>query len=56
MAVPWLVIAVLGIAVNEVSCQPDQTAFANPPHLPTEGMLLCVIKVYNKLGYFTITS
>ena len=38
MIVLFLPIAVLGIAVNVVSCQ---IPFGAPPSLPTEGMLLC---------------
>ena len=39
MAVPWLLIAVVGLAATEVSCQ---DIVANPPPLPTAGMLLVV--------------
>ena len=37
MAVPWLLIAVLGLAANEVSCQ-NQLDFGDPPPLPTKGI------------------
>ena len=39
MAVPWLLIAVVGLAATEVSCQ-FPADFASPPPLPTAGMLL----------------
>ena len=45
MTVPWLLIALLGLAANEVSCQTDESAFADPP-LPTAGMLLCIYSAY----------
>ena len=37
MAVPWLLIAAVGLAATEVSCQPD--GVGGLP-LPTAGMLL----------------
>ena len=42
MAAPWLLIAVVGLVANVVSCQ-GPTDFANPPPLPAVGMLLCII-------------
>ena len=42
MAVPWLLIAVLGLRESEVSCQNSATDFGSPPPLPTAGMLLCI--------------
>lgn len=41
MVVPWLLIAIVGLQASEVSCQ-DPLAFADPPPLPTEGMLFCI--------------
>ena len=41
MAIPWLLIAIMGLPASEVSCQ-DALAFADPPPLPTEGMLFCI--------------
>ena len=51
MAVPWLLIAVVGLAATEVSCQ-SSFDFANPSPLPTAGMLLCVSDAFIKLGNF----
>ena len=51
MAVPWLLIAVMGLAATEVSCQ-SSNDFANPPPLPTAGTLLCVSNAFIKLGNF----
>ena len=39
MAIPWLLIAVVGLAATEVACQ-NADNFANPPPLPTAGMHL----------------
>ena len=39
MAVPCLLIAVVGLAATEVSCQ---SIISNPPPLPTAGMLLVI--------------
>ena len=44
MAVPWLLIAVLGLRGSEVSCQFDETVFGSPPPLPRAGMFLCIYK------------
>ena len=44
MAVSWLLIAILGLAANEISSQ-SELDFANPPPLPTEG-----IPLHIKLG------
>ena len=41
MAVPWLLIALVGLAANEVFCQNEED-FAHPPPLPTEGVLLYI--------------
>ena len=49
MALSWLLIAVVGLAVTEVSCQ-SQYDFANPPPLPTAGRLLCISNAFIKLG------
>ena len=41
MAVPWLLIALVGLAANEVFCQSEED-FAHPPPLPTAGVLSCI--------------
>ena len=48
MAVPWLLIAVVGLIANVVSCQ-GQSDLADPPPLPAAGMLLCINNAYCKL-------
>ena len=54
MAFPWLLIAVVGIAATEVSCQ-SQYGDANTPPLPTAGMLLCISNAFIKLEKFYMT-
>ena len=46
VAVPWLLIAVVRLAATEFSCQYDVCAFADPPPLPTAGILLCINNTY----------
>ena len=46
MAVPWLLIAVVGLAATEVSCQTPEVDIANPPPPPTAGVNLCTNSAY----------
>ena len=50
MAVRWLLIAVVGLVVSDVSCQVGKAPFGDPPPLPTKGMLLCLDNANCKLG------
>ena len=55
MAVSWLLITVVGLIINianEISCQPEHE-FANPPPLPTKGILLHINMEYDKPGNST---
>ena len=54
MAVAWLLIAVVGLAATEVSCQSQYGDTYTPP-LPTAGMLLCLSNAFIKLGNFNNT-
>ena len=45
MAVYWLLIAIVGLEAIELSYQAPEDNFANPPPLPTAGMLLYILKI-----------
>ena len=51
MAVPWLLIAVVGLAATEVSCE---EICGNPPPLPTAGMHLYISNPYHCLEIFNV--
>ena len=51
MAVPWLLIAVVGLAATEIFCQ---EIIGNPPPLPTAGMLLYINNPYHCLEDFYV--
>ena len=55
MAEPWLLIAVVGLAATEVSCQPEYI-YPEPPPLPTAGTLLCISNAYLQFGNFYVIT
>ena len=38
MDIPWLLIAIMGLATTKVLCQTDPKSFANPPPRPVKGL------------------
>ena len=51
MAIPWLLIAVVGLVAKVVSCQ-GQSDLGDPPPLPAQGVLLCTSNAQCKLRNF----